>query len=255
MAVYLSVPRIIGDGPQQLVRPRRSVQPNCGNSDPLCASVDLGSRYGVRRACAGMIGVLLSDLFLIVAVALGLSALLAASEFWFSMLKYLGTAYLAYLGIKMIRSAGRMHEVISRQRFSVTGAPDSIGLKSFWAAATNSKAYLFFSALFPLFIDTRAPLVLQYFMLALGFFLTEFAVILAYAIVGLRARRYFKSSGVAWLERACGGALLAMAASVKTMLSGRTPLDMAHKLTFRGFSPQDPPWRKLSHPSIAITFS
>lgn len=72
-----------------------------------------GSRYGVRRACAGMIGVLLSDLFLIVAVALGLGALLAASEFWFSMLKYIGAAYLAYLGIKMIRNAGSMREARS----------------------------------------------------------------------------------------------------------------------------------------------
>jgi threonine/homoserine/homoserine lactone efflux protein len=173
-----------------------------------------GSRYGVRRACAGMIGVLLSDLFLIVAVALGLGALLAASEFWFSMLKYIGAAYLAYLGIKMIRNAGSMREATPGQNSSETGAPVSIGVKSFWVAATNPKAYLFFSALFPLFIDTHAPLVFQYLILALVFSLTEFAIMLAYAIVGSRAISYLKSSGVAWLERACGGALLAMAASL-----------------------------------------
>jgi threonine/homoserine/homoserine lactone efflux protein len=173
-----------------------------------------GSRYGVRRACAGMIGVLPSDLFLIVAVAFGLGALLAASEFWFSMLKYIGAAYLAYLGVKMIGNAGSMREIISKQNVAETGMPVSIGLKSFWVAATNPKAYLFFSALLPLFIDTHAPLMLQYLILALFFSLTEFAIMLAYAVVGARAIRYLKSSGVAWLERACGGALLAMAASL-----------------------------------------
>ena len=57
-------------------------------------------------------------------------------------------------------------------------------------------------------------IMLQYLILALVFSLTEFAIMLAHAIVGSRALRYFKSSGVAWLERACGAALLAMAASL-----------------------------------------
>jgi hypothetical protein len=44
--------------------------------------------------------------------------------------------------------------------------------------------------------------------------LSEFAIMLAYVVVGSRAIRYLKSSRVAWLERACGGARLAMAASL-----------------------------------------
>ena len=46
-----------------------------------------GSRYGVRRAIPGMLGAVFSDFVLIGAVAVGLGALLAASEFWFSVLK------------------------------------------------------------------------------------------------------------------------------------------------------------------------
>ena len=46
-----------------------------------------GSRHGVRRSLPGMLGAVASDVVLVTAVALGLGALLAASEFWFSVLK------------------------------------------------------------------------------------------------------------------------------------------------------------------------
>lgn len=53
-----------------------------------------GSRFGVRRAMSGMAGAVLSDFVLIGAVALGLGALLAASEFWFGVVKWVGVCYL-----------------------------------------------------------------------------------------------------------------------------------------------------------------
>ena len=65
-----------------------------------------GSRYGLRRSVPGMFGAVASDIVLVVAVALGLGALLAASEFWFSVLKYVGAAYLAWLGWRLLRSQG-----------------------------------------------------------------------------------------------------------------------------------------------------
>jgi threonine/homoserine/homoserine lactone efflux protein len=56
-----------------------------------------GSRFGVRRACAGMTGAVMSDFILVGAAALGLGALLAASEFWFTVVKWIGVGYLAFL--------------------------------------------------------------------------------------------------------------------------------------------------------------
>ena len=58
-----------------------------------------GSRFSTRRASFGMIGAVMSDFVLIGAVALGLGALMAASEFWFSVVKWIGVCYLAFLGI------------------------------------------------------------------------------------------------------------------------------------------------------------
>src|SRR6185295_9657910 len=65
-----------------------------------------GSRFGLRRSLPGMAGAVASDVVLVGAVALGLGALLAASEFWFSVLKWAGAAYLAWLGLRLLRSRG-----------------------------------------------------------------------------------------------------------------------------------------------------
>ncbi|CCM76368.1 LysE family translocator [Rhizobium mesoamericanum] len=173
-----------------------------------------GSRYGVRRAVAGMVGAVLSDFVLIGAVAIGLGALLAASEFWFSALKYVGAAYLAFLGIVMLRSKGTIDAAMKQGVGAGGGTAVSIALKSFMVAVTNPKGYLFFSAFLPQFIDPTTPQAPQYGVLALVFASLDFIIMLAYAAFGAQAVRFLKTQGALWLERACGGALLALAGSL-----------------------------------------
>jgi threonine/homoserine/homoserine lactone efflux protein len=172
-----------------------------------------GSRYGVRASLPGMLGAVLSDFVLIGAVAVGLGALLAASEFWFSVVKWVGVAYLAYLGLRLLRSKGTL---------AVTGDSDpaerppgrAVFLRSFLVAATNPKGYLFFSAFLPQFVAPAQPQLPQYVTLALTFAAIDLAVMLAYAAAGAQAIRVLRARGVLWLDRLCGGALLALAGSL-----------------------------------------
>jgi len=173
-----------------------------------------GSRFGIRRAAAGMLGAVLSDFVLIGAVAIGLGALLAASEFWFSALKYVGAAYLAFLGVMMLRSKGTIDAALKQGDAAAGGTPFSIALKSFLVAVTNPKGYLFFSAVLPQFIDPTSPQAAQYAVLALVFASLDFVIMFAYAVFGSQAVRFLKTKGALWLERACGGALLALAGSL-----------------------------------------
>ncbi|NKM92205.1 LysE family translocator [Rhizobium leguminosarum] len=173
-----------------------------------------GSRHGLRRATAGMIGAVLSDFVLIGAVAVGRGALLAASEFWFSMLKWAGAAYLAFLGIMLLRSKGGIDAALRAGAPAAAISTFSIGLKSFMVAATNPKGYLFFSAFLPQFIDPTMPQATQYMLLALVFAALDFLIMFGYAFFGSQAVRFLKTSGAMWLERACGGALLALAGSL-----------------------------------------
>ena len=173
-----------------------------------------GSRHGVRRALPGMLGAVLSDFVLVGAVALGLGALLAASEFWFSVVKWAGAAYLAWLGLRMLRSRGG--SLSAPQGESGTGgySARSVLLKSFLVAVTNPKGYLFCSALLPQFIDPAAAQAPQYIAIALVFALIDFLVMLAYAVAGSRAARLLRGQAVLWLDRLCGGMLLALAGSL-----------------------------------------
>jgi threonine/homoserine/homoserine lactone efflux protein len=172
-----------------------------------------GSRFGVRRSMYGMAGAVLSDFVLIGAVALGLGALLAASEFWFSVVKWIGVVYLAFLGIMLLRSTGSLGAAPDAPRDG-GGAARAIFMRCFLVAVTNPKGYLFFSAFLPQFIVPSAPQVQQYVTLALVFVIIDFLVMLAYALLGSQAVRLLKQSGALWLDRICGGALLTLAGSL-----------------------------------------
>jgi threonine/homoserine/homoserine lactone efflux protein len=79
---------------------------------------------------------------------------------------------------------------------------------------TNPKGYLFCSALLPQFIDPAAPQAPQYIVISIVFAALDFAVMFGYALIGARAVRLLRAQAVKWLDRACGGALLALAGSM-----------------------------------------
>lgn len=172
-----------------------------------------GSRLGVRRALPGLWGAVASDFVLVGAVALGLGALLAASEFWFSVLKWVGAAYLAWLGLRLLRSQGGLGPTDSPPAPERSGA-GQVFLRSFVVAVTNPKGYLFCGALLPQFIDPAAPQAPQYGVISLVFAGLDFAVMLAYAALGAHAMRLLKRRAVQWLDRVCGGMLLVLAGSL-----------------------------------------
>jgi len=172
-----------------------------------------GSRFGVRASLPGMAGAVLSDFVLISAVAIGLGSLLAASEFWFSAVKWIGVAYLGYLGIRLLRSKGTLTVPDDRNTAS-QGSAGSIFSRSFLVAVTNPKGYLFFSAFLPQFVVPTEPQFPQYIALAVTFATIDFVVMFAYASAGAQAIRFLRARGVLWLDRICGGALLALAGSL-----------------------------------------
>ena len=171
-----------------------------------------GSRYGVRRSLAGMFGAVMSDFVLVGAAAIGMGALLAASELAFAVLKYVGAGYLAWIGWRLLRSKGGLQLPESESMAPATGR--ALFMKSFLVAVTNPKGYLFCSALLPQFIDPAAPQVAQYITIAIVFVTLDFSVMVAYAFAGARAVRLLKTSAAKWLDRFCGGALIALAASL-----------------------------------------
>lgn len=172
-----------------------------------------GSRHGVRLALAGMAGAVASDVVLVTASGLGLGALLAASEFWFSVVKWVGAAYLAWLGWRLLRSH-RTLQLPEAPAHAGEVRPRQLFARSFLVAVTNPKGYLFVSAFFPQFIDPSLAQAPQYLALGTVFVVLDVVVMLGYAFAGAKVMRLLGGRGLRALDRMFGGALLALAASL-----------------------------------------
>ncbi len=166
-----------------------------------------GARQGLRDAGFGIAGAVLSDLVLIAAVSAGLGVLLSTSQLLFSAVKWLGVAYLAYIGLRLLFSKAASAEAPTAQVTEVR----RLFSRSFLVAVTNPKGYLFFTALLPQFIDAAAPVLPQYLLLAACFSLIDLAVLLGYAAAGRRCAGRFGPWLIARMDRVCGGVFLALA--------------------------------------------
>lgn len=175
-----------------------------------------GSRHGVAIATFGIVGAALSDIVLIGAVSLGLGALLATSQVWFEVLKWLGVAYLGYLGIRVLRQAGSATVALSDSvpKSKSDTLTRSVFLRSFLVAVTNPKGYLFFTAFLPQFIDPAAPMPSQYAILTLIFVSIDVMVMGVYAALGASAARTMRVGAQKWIERLCGSSFLLLAAGL-----------------------------------------
>ena len=173
-----------------------------------------GSRFGFGHACFGMAGAVLSDLVLICAAAFGLGALLMASSVLFAVVKWVGVAYLAWIGLRMLGANLGLRAATgaaSPDRGGKAGSRRTAFRKSFLVAVTNPKGYLFCAALLPQFVDPGAPLAGQYLGLAAVFIAIDLLVMSAYAAFGARAIGALQDGRAVWVDRACGAVLLGLA--------------------------------------------
>jgi homoserine/homoserine lactone efflux protein len=170
-----------------------------------------GSRFGTRRAVYGMLGGVAADVVFVTAVALGLGALLRASEVAFTVIKWVGVAYLAYLGIRLLFSKGKLAKL---EDDDPRGSRRAVFARCFLVTVTNPKAYLFTGALLPQFVDPARPQLVQYLIIGIVFCALDFAVMFAYAATGSSVVKLLKQRGALWLDRVCGAVLIVLAGAL-----------------------------------------
>ena len=116
---------------------------------------------GRKEGLASCVGTGLGGLFHVLAAALGLSLLLAQSAFAFSVVKYVGAAYLIYLGIRLLMKKGQAEPGAP---VTAQGARRAL-LEGIVVEALNVKTALFFLAFLPQFTQQGEPLLGQLVML------------------------------------------------------------------------------------------
>ncbi len=143
-----------------------------------------GARFGFWTSLTAATGRLPAFAMMIALVAVGLGVVLAASEAFFTVLKWVGAAYLIWLGVKMFRSP--VDDAAVAQWAARTDSMHRLAGREFLVAATNPKAIVTFTAFFPQFLTPGGDYVTQIAMMGAAFIVFEGVAMGVYAYAGAR---------------------------------------------------------------------
>lgn len=189
-------------------------------------TVSHGMRGGWGDSVKVALGVQAGNGVYFVLSALGLGAVLHASETLFHAIKWLGATYLVFLGIRTIRNARQNSrprpggpspgQAMDGRRSGVQGTDGPRPfVQGVLCQLSNPKAVLFFGALMPQFVDPARPQLLQYMVFAALCFIAEMPVLAGYGLLAAKGGRLSRSERVAlWRERVSGGLLVGVGASL-----------------------------------------
>lgn len=185
-----------------------------GPSSLLCMTKGVTSGWKVGAYTA--LGSLTAITAIMTLSFTGLGMVVASSEVVFNAIKWLGAAYLIYLGIKALTSKQERYEQVA-DKDAAKGSFKSNYISGFIVGASNPKAILFFTALFPQFIDPSAALFIQYSIFASTFVVWELSWLLFYAYLGSKSSSWVFGSGRAKLfNRLTGGVFIGAGALLST---------------------------------------
>lgn len=173
-----------------------------------------GARFGWRAAVVSMAGCMTALLCMMSLSAAGVGALLHTWPAVFDALRYLGAAYLAYLGYKLWRSGvTSAAEQADPSQPAQTRSSGSFYRQGLAVAASNPKAIVFSAAFFPQFIQPERPALVQFSILLLTFTVIEVSWYLIYAFSGHKLSRFLQQAHVLKnFNRVTGGVFVGFAA-------------------------------------------
>ena len=160
-------------------------------------------RDGKRSVWPATLGVGAGDMVAMVASLTGLGALFATSATLFTVLKWIGAAYLVFLGIKMWRAKPRLDLDNAPQRTS-----KNTFLNAFVVTALNPKGFVFFIAFLPQFVVTSAPVPPQLALLGLTFVFLGVVNAAIYGWLAAHGRSFFQNQRTLTIAHRAGGTAL-----------------------------------------------
>ena len=165
-----------------------------------------GALHGRRKALYTIFGGAFGFIAVIALSMFGIGALLQTSLAWLTVLKWVGGAYLVWLGIQIWRSPAIGIDVRGAVK---PRAGWSLFRQGALSALTNPKALLFFAAFLPQFIDPARSLVVQFFIMAGTFAAIEIATEVFIASMAHRLNPWLRRVGRRF-NQACGGVFMAI---------------------------------------------
>jgi len=163
-----------------------------------------GLRHGTRAALTNIVGAQAGLAIIIGIVAIGLTTLMATMGYWFDWVRFVGAAYLVWLGIKLIRAP------IVGVKADAPPPPPRGGffLQGFVVTLSNPKVLVFFGAFIPQFMDMDKDHFSQVALLGATFMITGAITDSIYALLAGRARLFFSARRTLLLSRISGGFMI-----------------------------------------------
>ncbi|PWC32146.1 LysE family transporter [Azospirillum sp. TSO22-1] len=166
-------------------------------------SLSHGVRFGARRTVFTVLGGVVGFLVLVAASLAGLGALLAASESAFTVAKWVGAAYLVYLGLRLWKAPPPAVSTPAADDAAREDGAARLFLQGFLVAASNPKAMIFFAAFLPQFMVPEAGFWMQFVVLGGTFAVVEFIYELVLAGMAQRIAPWLSRHG-RWFNRVTG---------------------------------------------------
>jgi homoserine/homoserine lactone efflux protein len=184
------------------------------------AAMTSGLRYGFARGYWTTLGLILGIWTQTLIVGVGLGALIAASNTAFLVVKWLGVAYLVYLGIQQWRAPAVpmvADEARNEAAASATPSRRSLVWRGWLINAMNPKGTAFMLAVVPQFLDLSQPLALQYLVITATLSFTDLVVMAGYTALASRVLSLLRSPRqIRWMNRTFGSLFVAAGALLAT---------------------------------------
>ena len=183
------------------------------------AAMGAGVSHGFTRGYWVTVGLVLGILTQLAIVGAGLGALMAASSAAFVALKWLGVAYLVWLGVQQWRSP--LRTVAADAVETATASRRALLLRGWALNAINPKGTVFMLAVVPQFVDPAQPLPAQYAVIGATLVFTDLVVMAGYTALASRVLALLRSPRqVRWMNRSFGGLFVLAGALLATFKRG-----------------------------------
>ena len=168
-----------------------------------------GMRYGAKKTIASAMGNVSVTLVQASISLAGLGTILFSSEIIFQLIKWAGAVYLIYMGISMLRSSNMLLSTTQLNQSTKWYSLREMYMQSAFVTAGNPKAIIFFTAVFPQFINPDAPYLSQFFILVSTCILSAFCCFMIYAIGGQKIASLFSNTSVMkYIQKTIGGTFI-----------------------------------------------
>lgn len=151
-----------------------------------------GMRYGAKKSIGTALGSVCAGFLVMSASSLGLGAIIQASDLAFQTIKWLGAAYLIYLGISSWRANVADMHLEEAHSFEDKRA-SALFIQSLLTGLGNPKGLIFFAAFFPQFINKDLPQIPQLVTMGTTFMFFDFTIMMLYAIGAHHISKFIQS--------------------------------------------------------------